>query len=117
MGRDEFDYDGARRELLEEVGVQLVGGFELCISRRGARARNSGPFLVRKSESAVRSIIHRHLEKDRRRKERECETAPFLDDFSPILQQSRKPAVVGILGKQADNLRDRASGPVERNLK
>ena len=85
MDREEFDFDGARRELLEEVGVQLLV-IRLYFKERRP-CKEVAP-LVRKSESAVRSIIHRHLEKDRRRKERECETAPFLDYFQSDFVES-----------------------------
>jgi 8-oxo-dGTP pyrophosphatase MutT (NUDIX family) len=75
VGRDEFDYDATHRELMEEFGVRLLV-IRLYFKERRPCAEVAAATGM--SVSALRSIIHRHLEKDRKRKQR-CESAPFLD--------------------------------------
>jgi hypothetical protein len=76
VGRDEFDYDGAYNDVMEEFGVRLLVIRLYFKERRPAKEVATA---TRKSLSAVRAIIHRHVEKDRLRKQKRCETAPFLD--------------------------------------
>jgi hypothetical protein len=75
VGRDEFDYAGAYDDLMEEFGVRML---VLRLYFKERRPCKEVAPMVHMSESALRAIIHRHLEKDRQ-KRKQCETAPFLD--------------------------------------